>query len=60
MEKLSYEQALNQLEALVEKLQEGSLPLDETLSVYEEAARLAVLCGKQLEAAKQKLTSMND
>ncbi|MDR3345383.1 MAG: exodeoxyribonuclease VII small subunit [Oscillospiraceae bacterium] len=58
MEKPTYEQAMNKLEAAVTRLQEGALSLDETLTVYDEACRLAVHCGAQLESAKQKLTLM--
>jgi len=60
MENLTYEQAMDKLEAAAARLQEGSLPLEETLAVYDEACRLAAYCGAQLENAKQKLTVMTE
>jgi len=58
MENLSYEQAMEKLEAAASRLQEGTLPLEETLAVYDEACRLAAHCDAMLKNAKQKLTLM--
>lgn len=39
--KLTYEQAVNRLETIVEELEDGSLPIEDSLKLYEEgAARL--------------------
>ena len=59
MENLTYEQAMEKLEAAAARLQEGSLSLEDTLAVYEEASRLAVYCEGQLKNARQKLTVMS-
>ncbi|MDR1806215.1 MAG: exodeoxyribonuclease VII small subunit [Clostridium sp.] len=58
MEKLNYEQAMEKLEGLVARLQDGTLSLEETLKLYDEASRLAVFCGELLQNAKQRLTVM--
>ncbi|MCL2023376.1 MAG: exodeoxyribonuclease VII small subunit [Oscillospiraceae bacterium] len=56
---LTYEKAIAELEKSAEKLQSGALSLDETVSVYEEACKLAAHCSALLESAKQKITIMN-
>ncbi|MDR1409660.1 MAG: exodeoxyribonuclease VII small subunit [Oscillospiraceae bacterium] len=60
MKSLTYEQAMEKLEQAVARLHEGALSLEETLAVYDDACRLAVHCGAQLENAKQKLTLITD
>jgi len=49
---LSFEQALERLEALVEKLEEGAIPLEESLAAYVEGTRLVRHCLACLERAE--------
>jgi exodeoxyribonuclease VII small subunit len=51
----SFEDAMARLDAIVAKLEEDKLPLEEMLSVYEEGVNLARFCGEKLEAAEQKV-----
>jgi exodeoxyribonuclease VII small subunit len=51
----SFEDAMTRLDAIVAKLEEDKLPLDEMLSHYEEGIALARYCGDKLEAAEQKV-----
>lgn len=51
----SFEDALQRLDAIVAKLEEDQLPLDEMLARYEEGVALARYCGEKLEAAEQKV-----
>jgi exodeoxyribonuclease VII small subunit len=51
----SFEDAMARLDAIVAKLEEDKLPLDEMLSRYEEGIALARYCGDKLEAAEQKV-----
>jgi exodeoxyribonuclease VII small subunit len=51
----SFEDAMARLDAIVAKLEEDKLPLDEMLSRYEEGIALARYCGEKLEAAEQKV-----
>lgn len=56
----TYEQACQRLEAIVEKLEGGSLTLEESLRLYEEAALLRRQCEELLhraEAAIQQVTA---
>ena len=51
----SFEDAIRRLDAIVAKLEEDKLPLDEMLARYEEGVTLARYCGEKLEAAEQKV-----
>jgi exodeoxyribonuclease VII small subunit len=54
-EEPTFEQALQQLEQIVLKLEKGELPLEESLSLYEEGIRLSRLCHGKLEEAEGKI-----
>ena len=58
MAELKFEEALKKLEKIVDDLEAGDLPLDESLSRYEEGIRLSKLCAKKLEAAKKKVEAL--
>lgn len=51
----SFEDAMRRLDAIVAKLEEDKLPLEEMLSRYEEGVALARFCVEKLEAAEQKV-----
>ena len=51
----TYEAALQELEALVSRLDAGHLPLDELLSQYQRGAELLRLCRDKLEAVEQQV-----
>ena len=57
---LTYEQALKKLENIINKLNEGSIPLDESISLYEEGIKLSEFCMKKLDDAKQKIINLNE
>ncbi len=57
---LTYEQALKKLEDIINKLNEGSIPLDESISLYEEGIKLSEFCMKKLDNAKQKIIMLNE
>ncbi|TLY92386.1 MAG: exodeoxyribonuclease VII small subunit [Gammaproteobacteria bacterium] len=50
-----FEQALAELEALVERLERGDLPLDEALKIFERGVALTRHCQASLQAAQQKV-----
>ncbi len=52
---MKFEAALERLEEIVSKLEEGSVSLDEALKSYEEGVKLARLCTKQLTEAEKKI-----
>ena len=54
--KLDYEAAFRRLEEIAALLEQGSLPLEESLKLFEEGAKLAGELHKLLEAAEQRVT----
>jgi exodeoxyribonuclease VII small subunit len=50
-----FEQALAELESLVERLEKGDLPLDEALRTFERGVALTRHCQASLTAAQQKV-----
>jgi exodeoxyribonuclease VII small subunit len=54
-EALSFEAALTKLEQIVQRLEKGELPLEESLVLYEEGVRLSRLCHAKLEEAEGKV-----
>ena len=50
-----FEQALSELEGLVERLERGDLPLDEALRAFERGVALTRHCQACLQAAQQKV-----
>ncbi len=51
----TFEQALLQLEQVVQKLEKGELPLEDSLRLYEEGIRLSRLCHAKLEEADGRI-----
>lgn len=56
---IKFEDALKRLEKIVEKLEAGDVPLDESLSLYEEGISLFKHCSSKLEEAKKKVEILN-
>jgi exodeoxyribonuclease VII small subunit len=50
-----FEQALAELEALVERLERGDLPLDEALKTFERGVELTRHCQGSLKTAQQRV-----
>lgn len=55
MAKIKFEEAVKGLEDIVELLEKGDLPLDETLSKYEQGIKLYKQCIALLEDAEKKI-----
>ena len=51
----SYEEALQELDALVGRLESGQLPLDQLLSGYQRGAQLLTFCRDRLEAVENQI-----
>jgi len=54
MADLSFEKALAELENIVSKLEEGNLPLNESLSLFEKGVKRAKFLREELEKAEKK------
>jgi exodeoxyribonuclease VII small subunit len=54
---LSYEQARDELLAAVRKLEDGGLPLEESLALWERGEELAQICQSWLDGARARLAA---
>ena len=57
---MTFEKALEKLSGLVNKLEEGSLPLEKSLKLYEEGIALTAFCEKALDSARLKITELQE
>ena len=57
-ENLTFEQALQRLEALVETLEDEAAGLDEALQAYEEGVLLARYCLERLDTAELRVQEL--
>jgi exodeoxyribonuclease VII small subunit len=57
-EALSFEEAFQELEETVRRLEAGGLSLDEALRLYEQGQALATLCSALLEEAELKISEL--
>ena len=60
LENVSYEEALEQLEVIVQQLEQGDVPLEKSLLVYQQGVALLAYCQKILGDVEAKLTILND
>jgi exodeoxyribonuclease VII small subunit len=54
----SFEQLFQELEATVQKLEAGSLTLDESLALYEHGMQLARQCSERLDRAELRIREL--
>jgi exodeoxyribonuclease VII small subunit len=52
---MSFEDALAQLEQIVHKLEQGDVPLEDSIRIYERGAALKAHCEKKLKEAELKV-----
>lgn len=52
---LSFEDALARLEAIVQQLERGDVPLERSIDLYAEGDRLRAQCQKRLESAQARI-----
>ncbi len=52
---MSFEQALSALETIVQQLERGDVPLDESITLYERGEKLRSACQARLDAAQAKI-----
>ena len=54
----SFETSLKRLEQIVEELEDGNVPLEESLKMYEEGITLSKACVEKLMRAEQKVKTL--
>ena len=50
-----FEESLSRLEKIVDELEKGDIPLEKSLSLFEEGVKLSGACRKELEDAEGKV-----
>jgi exodeoxyribonuclease VII small subunit len=58
VESLSYEEAMAELESIVDSLEEGNQKLDESMALFERGQALMKRCAELLEAAELKVRQL--
>ena len=58
-ESTNFEKAIEELENIINMLEEGDVPLDDTIKLYERGAELKNLCEKKLKSAEIKIKKIN-
>lgn len=56
--KLTFEERLQQVEALIAKMESGEMPLEEAMQQYEAGLNALNALEKELTAAQQRLTAL--
>lgn len=52
---ISFEEAMEQLEKIVERLESGDVPLETAIELFQEGMKLSQLCGGKLEQVERKI-----
>ena len=52
---MKFEECLQRLEKIVQELERGDVPLEKSLTLFEEGMQLSASCRKQLEEAEGKI-----
>ena len=55
-----FEAAISELDSIVKKLEEGDLPLEQSLALYERGIQLSRFCHARLEEAERRIEILSD
>ncbi len=58
VDKMSFEDAIKELETVVGQLERGDVALDESIALYERGAALKALCEAKLKEAEEKVAKI--
>lgn len=58
MENLSFEESLKKLEEIVNKLENGDVPLDDAIDEFNNAMQLVKICENKLSAAEESIAKI--
>lgn len=54
----TFEESLKKLETIVEQLEKGDLPLEDSLKLFEQGVSLSSACKQELDAAEGKIQTL--
>lgn len=57
--KPTFEEAMERLEVIVSRLEQGDAPLEEAMALFEEGAKLSALCYNTLDRAELKISELS-
>lgn len=57
-EELTFEEAMDKLESVVGKLEEGDVPLEEAISMFQEGMELSKYCHDRLQSVERQMTKV--
>lgn len=52
---VSFEEALSKLEQIVERLENGDVPLEQAIELFQEGMKLSQFCSQKLEQVERKI-----
>ncbi len=55
MKEIKFEEAIKRLEEIVNRLEAGDIPLDDSIKLFEEGVKLYQICLKRLDEAEKKV-----
>lgn len=58
MENLSFEESLEKLEQIVNKLESGDVPLDDAIDEFNNAMQLVKICNEKLSSAEESIAKI--
>ena len=58
VEEMSFEEAMKELESVVDALERGDVALDQSISLYERGAALKKRCEEKLKEAEEKVAQI--
>lgn len=57
---LTFEEAMEQLEQIVQQLEAGDVPLEKSIALFQTGMELSTLCSKKLEQVEKKIDILID
>nr|WP_305120923.1 exodeoxyribonuclease VII small subunit [Saccharibacillus sp. JS10] len=55
---MNFEQAMEQLENIVGELEQGDVPLEKAIDLFQRGMQLSQLCGQKLEQVERKIETI--
>ena len=60
MEEIKFDEALQQLEGIIQRLEAGNLPLEESIELYKQGMTLSTECHKKLQKIEAEIVKLVD
>ncbi|GBF72664.1 exodeoxyribonuclease VII small subunit [Paenibacillus sp. 598K] len=55
---VSFEEAMEQLETIVARLENGDVPLETAIELFQDGMKLSQLCGSKLEQVERRIEAL--